>query len=151
MAQPLGLAFADTPVGAPPVQRPQARQWAMALPRAGPPSNLGGAMGYLGLQAVRAATNSADSRQAVFAPANLLLAVLDQATPRSSSACPARVSTPPWSRPWRLGAPSNLAVVPMAALCPAGTHDRPPLDELDPTEWDVLTWRRRHGPSPSSS
>src|ERR1019366_7286991 len=31
-----------------------------------------------------------------------------------------------------LGAPSNLALVPMPALCPAGMHDRPPLDETRP-------------------
>lgn len=108
-------------------------------------------MGYLGSQAVRAATTFANSRHEVFAPAHLLLTVLDQGDlevlerlddagidPARARAVAAQV----------LGAPSDLAPVPMPELCPAGTHDRPPLplDELDPPAWAVLSWRQGHLP-----
>ena len=131
------------------VLRPASRRW--LYPRAEPPSNLGGSMGYLGSQAVSAATTLADSRHEVFAPAHLLLAVLDQGDvevlerladagidPARARAVAAQV----------LGAPSDLAPVPMPELCPAGTHDRPPLplDELDPSAWAVLSWRQGHLP-----
>jgi len=59
-------------------------------------------MGYLGSQAVRAATSFADSRQALFAPANLLLAVLDQADAEVLQRLHGAGIAPPWSRPWQL-------------------------------------------------
>jgi hypothetical protein len=47
-----------------------------------------------------------------------------------------------------LGAPEGLAPVPIPPLCPAGTHDRPPLPvaELDAAVWAVLVWRQEHLP-----
>jgi hypothetical protein len=123
----------------------------MALPPGRTPQRSWPCHGYLGSLAVRAATNFADSRQELFAPANLLVAVLDQADAEvlerlhGAGTDPAMV---PAVAVEMLGAPSNLALVPMPALCPAGTHDRPPLDELDPPAWAVLTWRRGHGPEP---
>jgi hypothetical protein len=129
--------------------RPASRRW--LYPRADPPSVLGGAMGYLGSQAVRAATQFADSRQELFAPAHLLLAVLDQADAEvlerlnSAGIDPARA----WAvAAEMLGAPSNLPMVPMPALCPTGTYDRPPrpIDQLDPQAWAVLSWRQGHLP-----
>ena len=129
--------------------RPASGRW--LYPRAEPPRNLGGSMGYLGSQAVRAATNFADSRQEPFAPAHLLLAVVDQADAEvlqrlnGAGIDPARVRAVASEM---LGAPSNLAPVPMPALCPAGTHDRPPLplDDLDRSAWVVLSWRQGHLP-----
>ena len=92
------------------VLRPASRRW--LYPRAEPPSNLGGSMGYLGSQAVSAATTLADSRHEVFAPAHLLLAVLDQGDvevlerladagidPARARAVAAQVLGAPWTSP----------------------------------------------------
>jgi hypothetical protein len=131
------------------VLRPGNRRW--LYPRAEPPSNLGGSMGYLGSQAVRAATTFADSRQELFTPPHLLLAVLDQADAEvlqrlnGAGIDPARARAVAAKT---LGAPPDLAPVAMPELCPVGTHDRPPLpiDELDPPAWAALSWRQRHLP-----
>jgi hypothetical protein len=93
----------------------------------------------------------ADSRQELFAPAHLLLALLDQADDEvlerlnGAGIDPARARAVAIEM---LGAPSSLALVPMPALCPAGTYDRPPLplEELDPPAWAVLSWRQSHLP-----
>jgi hypothetical protein len=108
-------------------------------------------MGYLGSQTVLAATMFADSRQELFVPAHLLLALLDQADNEvlqrlnGAGIEPARVRDVALEM---LGAPSSLTLVPMPALCQAGTRDRPPLllHELDPTAWAALSWRQSHLP-----
>ena len=113
-------------------------------------------MGYLGSQAVRAATQFADSRQELFAPAHLLLAVLDQADAEvlerlnSAGIDPARVRAVAAEM---LGAPSNLPMVPMPALCLTGTYDRPPrpIDQLDPQAWACCLGARATYPLAVSS
>jgi hypothetical protein len=108
-------------------------------------------MGYLGSQTVRAATMFANLRRELFTPAHLLLALLDQADDEVRERLNGAGTDPARARAVAiemLGAPSNLALVPMPALCPAGTHDRPPLplDDLDPSAWAALSWRRSHLP-----
>ena len=131
------------------VLRPASGRW--LYPRADPPSNLAGGTGYLSSQALGAARRLAESRQEPFAPAHLALAVIDQADGEviellnDAGIDPASVRAVALEM---LGAPANFVSLPMPALCPAGTHDRPPLPigELDQPAWALLSWRQGHLP-----
>ena len=86
-------------------------------------------MGYLGSQAVRAATKFADSRQELFAPAHLLLAVLDQADAEVVERLNGAGIDPARPRLWRLrcwGHPRTLPWSPCRRCArPAHTTARP--------------------------
>jgi hypothetical protein len=129
--------------------KPRSGQW--LYPRAVPPSNLGGGMGYRGSQTVGAARQFAESRSEVFAPGHLAVALIDQADAgvvRLLSDANIDLAAVRTAALEMLGASEGLGPVPMPPLCPAGTHDRPPLpvDELDAAVWAVLVWRQDHLP-----
>ena len=129
--------------------RPTAERW--LYPRAEPASNLGGGTSYLASQALQAATRFATGRQEPFAAGHLAVAVVDQADAevlkllRDAHIEPSRVRAVALEM---VGAPPGLGALTMPPLCPAGTHDRPPLavEELDPPAWSVLSWRQEHLP-----
>ena len=151
LCQPVHLLAALEEVQGPlssALKRPAGR-W--LYPRAVPPSNLGGGMGYRGSQAVEAARQFAESRSEVFAPGHLAVALIDQADAevvRLLSGAKVDPATFRVNALQTLGAPEGLAQVPIPPLCPAGTHDRPPLPvgELDAAVWAVLLWRQDHLP-----
>jgi hypothetical protein len=131
------------------VLKPAGERW--LYDRAEPPSNLGGAIGYVASQVVQAAMHFAVGRQEPFAAGHLAVAVIDQADAEVVNllgdahidlAAVRAVAL------GILGAPPDLVPLTMPALCPAGTHDRPalPLDELDLPAWSVLSWRQEHLP-----
>ena len=151
LCQPVHLLAALEEVQGPlssALKRPAGR-W--LYPRAVPPSNLGGGMGYRGSQAVEAGGQFAESRSEVFGPGHLAVALIDQADPgvvRLLSDTKVDPATVRVNALQTLGAPEGLAQVPMPPLCPAGTHDRPalPVGELDAGVWAVLLWRQDHLP-----
>jgi hypothetical protein len=111
----------------------------------------GGGSSYLLAQTQQAAHLLASGRGESPRPEHLLLAVLDQAEPEAMASL-RRVGLDPSSVRSAalhiLDAPADLPPIPMPALAPAGTMDRPalPVDELDPAAWDALSWRQEHLP-----
>lgn len=84
-------------------------------------------------------------------PAHLLVALLDQGTPEVAEVLALAGLDPAELRAGALaaiGAPADLAPVPLPPLPPAGTFDRPPLpvQELDARAWAALRWRQDHLP-----
>jgi hypothetical protein len=113
------------------------------LPDAAPkPGFRGGGTGYRLIQVMGAAQDWAASRQETEGPAHLLVAVVDQADPAVYAALdPAEVRSVALGL---LGAPPDLPRLPLPALIPAGTLDRPPLEigQLDPAAWAALRHRQ---------
>ena len=111
----------------------------------------GGGSSYLLAQTQQAAHRLASGRGETPGPEHLLLAVLDQAEPEAMALLHHAGLEPSALRVGALrllGAPADLPPIPMPALAPAGTMDRPALlvDELDPAAWDALSWRQEHLP-----
>ncbi len=84
-------------------------------------------------------------------PAHLLVALIDQATPEVLAALRLAGLNPATVRAAALaaiGQPADLPRVPLPALVPAGTMDRPPLPlwQLDTSAWAALAWRQEHLP-----
>jgi Clp amino terminal domain, pathogenicity island component len=107
--------------------------------------------GYLHMQAQEAATSLAATRDQPVAPEHLLIALLDQGTPEVAGLLSRSGLDPGAVRGAALaaiGAPADLPPVPLPALTPAGTLDRPPLPvaDLDARAWTVLRWRQAHLP-----
>jgi Clp amino terminal domain, pathogenicity island component len=107
--------------------------------------------GYLHMQAQEAATSLAAARDQPVAPEHLLIALLDQGTPEVTGLLSRSGLDPAAVRGAALaaiGAPADLPPVPLPALTPAGTLDRPPLPvaDLDARAWTVLRWRQAHLP-----
>ena len=107
--------------------------------------------GYLHMQAQEAATSLAAARDQPVAPEYLLIALLDQGTPEVTGLLSrAGLETAAVRRAAlaAIGAPADLPPVPLPALTPAGTLDRPPLPvaDLDARAWTVLRWRQAHLP-----
>jgi hypothetical protein len=107
--------------------------------------------GFLHMQAQEAARSLAAARNQPVAPEHLLIALLDQSTPEVTgllnragldAAAVRRAALT------AIGAPADLPPIPLPALTPAGTLDRPPLPvaDLDPRAWAVLRWRQDHLP-----
>jgi hypothetical protein len=107
--------------------------------------------GYLHMQAQEAATALAAARKQPVSPEHLLVALLDQGTPEvvgllsQAGLDPAAVRRAALAA---IGAPVDLPLIPLPALTPAGTLDRPPLPvaDLDVRAWSVLRWRHEHLP-----
>lgn len=111
----------------------------------------GAAAGYLHMQAQEAATSLAASRGQPAGPEHLLIALLDQGTPEVADLLSRAGLDPAAVRRASLaaiGAPADLPPIPLSALTPAGTMDRPPLAvaDLDSRAWAVLRWRQDHLP-----
>ena len=111
----------------------------------------GGGSSYLLAQTQQAAHLLASGRGESPRPEHLLLAVLDQAEPEAMASLRRVGLDPSGVRSAALhilDAPADLPPIPMPALAPAGTMDRPalPVDELDPAAWAVLSWRQEHLP-----
>lgn len=111
----------------------------------------GGGSSYFLAQIQQAAHRLASGRGETPGPEHLFLAVLDQAEPEAMALLHHAGLEPSALRVGALrllGAPADLPPVPMPALSPAGTMDRPALrvDELDPAAWDALCWRQEHLP-----
>jgi len=107
--------------------------------------------GYLHMQAQEAARSLAAARGQPVAPEHLLIALLDQGTPEVTGLLSRAALDPAAVRRAALaamGAPADLPPIPLPALTPAGTLDRPPLPvtDLDPRAWSVLRWRQNHLP-----
>jgi hypothetical protein len=107
--------------------------------------------GYLHMQAQEAATSLAAARDQPVAPEHLLIALLDQGTPEVTGLLSRAGLDPATVRRTALaaiGAPADLPRIPLPALTPAGTLDRPPLPvaDLDARAWAVLRWRQGHLP-----
>jgi hypothetical protein len=107
--------------------------------------------GYLHMQAQEAATSLAAARDQPVAPEHLLIALLDQGMPEVTGLLSRAGLDPATVRRAALaaiGAPADLPPVPLPALTPAGTMDRPPLPvaDLDTRAWAVLRWRQDHLP-----
>ena len=107
--------------------------------------------GYLHMQAQEAATSLAAARDQPVAPEYLLIALLDQGTPEVTGLLNRAGLDPAVVRRAALagiGAPADLPSIPLPALTPAGTLDRPPLPvaDLDARAWAVLRWRQDHLP-----
>src|SRR3984957_13234340 len=103
--------------------------------------------GYLPMQAQDAARALAAARGQPVAPEHLLIALLDQGTPEVTGLLSRAALDPAAVRRAALaamGAPADLPPVPLPALTPAGTLDRPPLPvaDLDARAWTVLRWRQ---------
>ena len=111
----------------------------------------GGGSSYLLAQTQQAAHLLASGRGESPRPEHLLLAALDQAEPQAMASL-RRVGLDPngvrSAALHILGAPADLPPIPMPALAPAGTMDRPalPVDELDRAAWAALSWRQEHLP-----
>jgi urease accessory protein UreE len=106
---------------------------------------------YLHMQAQEAATSLAAARDQPVAPEHLLIALLDQGTPEVTGLLSRAGLDPATVRRAALaaiGAPADLPPIPLPALTPAGTLDRPPLPvaDLDARAWAVLRWRQAHLP-----
>jgi len=102
---------------------------------------------YLHVQAQEAATSLAAARDQPVAPEHLLIALLDQGTPEVTGLLSRAGLDPATVRRTALaaiGAPAELPRIPLPALTPAGTLDRPPLPvaDLDARAWAVLRWRQ---------
>ena len=111
----------------------------------------GGGSSYLLAQTQQAAHLLASGRGESPRHEHLLLAVLDQAEPEAMASLHHAGLDPSGVRSAALhilDAPADLPPIPMPALAPAGTMDRPalPVDELDPAAWAVLSWRQEHLP-----
>ena len=107
--------------------------------------------GYLHMQAQEAARSLAAARGQPVAPEHLLIALLDQGTPEVTGLLSRAGLDPAAVRRAVLaamGAPADLPPIPLPALTPAGTLDRPPLPvaDLDPRAWSVLRWRQNNLP-----
>jgi hypothetical protein len=107
--------------------------------------------GYLHMQAQEAATMLAASRAEPAGPGHLLVVLLDQGTPEVKGLLSQAGLDPATVRRAALaaiGAPADLPPIPLPALTPAGTLDRPPLPVagLDTRAWAVLRWRHDHLP-----
>jgi hypothetical protein len=107
--------------------------------------------GYLHMQAQGAAVALAAARGQPPAPEHLLIALLDQGTPEVVQTLSRAGLDPAVVRGAALaaiGAPADEPPIPMPALTPAGTLDRPPLPvtDLDARAWTVLCWRQDHLP-----
>jgi Clp amino terminal domain, pathogenicity island component len=107
--------------------------------------------GYLHMQAQEAATSLAAARDQPVAPEHLLIALLDQGTPEVTGLLSRAGLDPAAVRRAALaaiGGPADLPPIPLPALTPAGTLDRPPLPvaDLDARAWAVLRWRQDHLP-----
>jgi hypothetical protein len=114
-------------------------------------SPAGEGAGYLHMQAQEAATSLAAARGQPVGPEHLLIALLDQGTPEVASLLSQAGLDPAAIRRTVLaaiGAPADLPPIPLPALTPAGTLDRPPLPvaDLDARAWAVLRWRQDHLP-----
>jgi hypothetical protein len=114
-------------------------------------SSRGGGSSYLLAQTQQAAQQLAADRGEQPGPGHLFLTVLDQADPEAMASLRRAGLEPSTLRVGALrilGAPVDLPPVPMPALTPAGTMDRPALrvDQLDPAAWDALSWRQEHLP-----
>jgi hypothetical protein len=118
-------------------------------------SGLGGmraeGAGYLHMQAQGAAAALAAARGQRPAPEHLLVALLDQGTPEVLETLSQAGLDPAVLRRAALaaiGAPANEPPIPLPALTPAGTLDRPPLPvtDLNARAWAVLRWRQDHLP-----
>jgi Clp amino terminal domain, pathogenicity island component len=110
-----------------------------------------GGAGYLHMQAQEAATSLAAARGQPTAPEHLLIALLDQGAPDVTGLLTRAGLDPAAVRRAALaaiGAPADLPAIPLPALTPAGTLDRPPLPvaDLDARAWAVLRWRQDHLP-----
>ena len=93
----------------------------------------------------------AASRGQPASPEHLLVALLDQGTPEVTGLLSQAGLDPAAVRRAALaaiGAPAGLPPIPLPALTPAGTLDRPPLPvaDLDTRAWAVLRWRQDHLP-----
>ena len=107
--------------------------------------------GYLHLQAQGAATALAAARGQPLDAEHLLIALLDQGTPEvietlgRAGLDPAAVRRAALAA---IGAPADEPVIPLPALIPAGSMDRPPLPvvDLNARAWAVLRWRQDHLP-----
>jgi hypothetical protein len=107
--------------------------------------------GFLHMQAQGAALALAATRGQQPAPEHLLIALLDQGTPevvktlRRAGLDPAVIRRAALAA---IGAPADEPAIPMPALTPAGTLDRPPLPvtDLNARAWTVLRWRQDHLP-----
>ena len=111
----------------------------------------GNRAGYLHMQAQEAATTLAAARNQPVSPEHLLIALLDQGTPEAAGLLNQAGLDPAAVRRAGLaaiGAPADLPPIPLPALTPAGTLDRPPLPvaDLDGRAWTVLRWRHEHLP-----
>jgi hypothetical protein len=111
----------------------------------------GGGSSYLLSQTQQAAHRFASERGETPGPEHLFLAVIDQAEPETVALLRHAGLEPSALRVGALrllGAPADLPPIPMPALTPAGTTDRPALrvDELDPAAWAALCWRQEHLP-----
>lgn len=107
--------------------------------------------GYLHMQAQGAAAALAAARGQRPAPEHLLVALLDQGTPEVVKTLSRAGLDPAVVRRAALaaiGAPADEPPIPLPALTPAGTLDRPPLPvtDLNARAWTVLRWRQDHLP-----
>jgi hypothetical protein len=107
--------------------------------------------GYQHMQAQEAARSLAAQRGQAAGPEHLLLALLDQSTPKVTDVLARAGLNPGEVRRAALaaiGAPLDLRPVPLPPPTPAGTLDRPalPVPDLDPRAWAVLRWRQDHLP-----
>jgi hypothetical protein len=110
-----------------------------------------GSAGYLHMQAQEAARSLAGSRGQPVGAGHLLIALLDQGTPEVADLLSRAGLDPAAVRRSALaaiGAPVDLPPIPLPALTPAGTLDRPALRvaDLDSRAWTVLRWRQDHLP-----
>jgi hypothetical protein len=110
-----------------------------------------GSAGYLHMQAQEAARSLAASRGQPVGAGHLLIALLDQGTPEVADLLSRAGLDPAAVRRSALaaiGAPVDLPPIPLPALTPAGTLDRPALRvaDLDTRAWTVLRWRQDHLP-----
>jgi hypothetical protein len=116
-----------------------------------PPKVHGGGASYLCMQTQQAARDLAIRRGETEAPEHLFLAVIDQAEPEAVALLAGAdldLGDLRKTALEMLGARHDLGTIPIPALVPAGTMDRPalPVGELDPRAWAALCWRRDHLP-----
>lgn len=107
----------------------------------------GGSASYLVGQTQQAARLLAKHRGVAVAPEHLFLAAIDQGDPEAVAALSRAgldVATLRTTALAVLAEPSDLPLIEMPPLIPAGTMDRPPLpvSALDSRAWAVLAWRQ---------
>jgi hypothetical protein len=107
--------------------------------------------GYLHMQAQGAARSLAAALDQPAGPEHLLIALLDQDAPGVTRTLGRAGLDPAAVRQAALaaiGAPADQPAVPLPALAPAGSTDRPPLPvtTVDARAWTVLRWRQDHLP-----